>query len=74
MINQYSVITLICSQTIPSIPKLLLPFFDVKIQELYTAWRVAVRRVWHVPWRTHYNMLAHIAGIMDSLFLKDVSN
>ncbi len=45
----------------------LLPFCDVKIQELYISWRVAVRRVWHVPWRTHYNMLAHIAGVMDSL-------
>ncbi len=46
----------------------LLPFFDVKIPELYIAWRVAVRRVWRVPWRTHNNMLAHIAGVMDSEF------
>ncbi len=46
----------------------LLPFFDVKLQELYIAWRVAVRRVWCAPWRTHNNMLAHIAGVMDSEF------
>ncbi len=46
----------------------LQPFFDVKIQELYISWRVAVRRVWHVPWRTHNNMLAHIAEVMDSDF------
>ncbi len=48
----------------------LLPFFDVKIQELYIAWRVAVHTVWHVPWRTHNNMLAYIVGVME----KDVSN
>ncbi len=54
----------------------LLPLLDVKIQELYIAWRVAVCRVWCVPWRTHNNMLAHIAGVMDSEFIlkKDVSN
>ncbi len=46
----------------------LLPFLDIKIQELYIAWRVAVYRVWRVPWRTHHNMLAHIAGVMDSEF------
>ncbi len=42
--------------------------FDVKIQELYIAWRVAVCRVWRVPWKTHNNMLAHIGGLMDSEF------
>ncbi len=42
---------------------------DVKIQELYIAWRVAVRRVWCIPWRAHNNMLAHIAAVMDSEFL-----
>ncbi len=46
----------------------LLPFFDVKIQELYIVWRVAVHRVWHVPWTTYNNMLANIAGVMDSEF------
>ncbi len=47
----------------------ILRFFDVKTQELYIAWRVAVYRVWCVPWRTHNNMLAHIAGVMDSEFI-----
>ncbi len=46
----------------------LRPFFDVKIQELYIVWRVAVRRVWRIPWRKHNNMLTHIAGVMDSEF------
>ncbi len=45
----------------------LLPLFDVKIPELYIACRVAVRRVWRVPWRTHNNMLW-------SFLKKDVSN
>ncbi len=28
-------------------------------------WRIAIRRVWRIPWRTHNNMLAHIAGVMN---------
>ena len=43
----------------------ILPLFDVNIQSLYTAWRIAIRRVWRIPWTTHNNMLAHIAGVMD---------
>ena len=31
---------------------------------LYVAWRMAVRRVWRVPWTTHCNLLPHIAGVM----------
>ena len=43
----------------------LLPHFDGNLNGLYTAWRVAIRRVWRLPWRTHSNMLPHIAGVMD---------
>ena len=24
-----------------------------------------MRRVWRIPWRTHFNMLPHIAEVMD---------
>ncbi len=44
----------------------MLPHFDTNIQDVYTAWRTAIRRVWHLPWRTHNNMLAHVAGVMES--------
>ncbi len=43
----------------------ILPHFDTNIQDVYTAWRIAIRRVWHLPWRTHNNMLAHVAGVME---------
>lgn len=46
----------------------MLPQFDSNIHDVYTAWRIAIRRVWRVPWRTHNNMLAHIAGVMDPEF------
>ncbi len=42
----------------------MLPNFDTNIQDLYTAWRIAIRRVWHLPQRTHNNMLAHVSGMM----------
>jgi hypothetical protein len=29
----------------------MLPHFDDNIQDVYTAWRIAIRRVWHLPWR-----------------------
>ncbi len=28
-------------------------------------WRIAMRRVWRVLWRTHNNMLPHLAGMID---------
>ncbi len=43
----------------------ILPLFDNHIQGLMTAWRVAIRRVWRIPWHTHCNLLPHIAGVMD---------
>ena len=43
----------------------MLPHFDVNIQDVYTACRTDIRRVWHIPWTTHCNMLAHVAGVMD---------
>ncbi len=41
----------------------MLPHFDTNIQDVYTAWRIAIRRVWR--WRTHNNMLTHVAGVME---------
>ncbi len=35
------------------------------MQELYSAWRIAVHRVWQVPWTTHCVLLPHLAGCMD---------
>ena len=38
--------------------------FNNCMLELYTAWSVAIRNVWRVPWITHCNMLLHITGYM----------
>ncbi len=35
---------------------------------LYKAWRIAICRVWCIPWQTHSNMLPLIAGVMDPEF------
>ncbi len=35
------------------------------MQELYTAWRIAVCRVWRVPCTTHCVLLPHLAEYMD---------
>ena len=32
--------------------------------EIYKAWRMSLRRVWRVPWRTHCNLLPHLAEVM----------
>ena len=42
----------------------ILPMYEACFGELYKAWRMAVRRVWRVPWRTHCNLLPHMAGVM----------
>ncbi len=42
-----------------------MPHFDTSIQDVYTARRIAIHRVWHLLWRTHNNMLAHVAGVME---------
>ncbi len=33
---------------------------------------IAIRKVWHLPWRTYNNMLAHVAGVMELVF--NISN
>ena len=43
----------------------LLPLHDVSFNDLLRAWRVAIRRVWRVPWRTHSSLLPHLAGVMS---------
>ncbi len=43
----------------------MLPHFDTNIRNVYTAWRIAVFRVWRLPCRAHNNMLAHVAGVME---------
>lgn len=43
----------------------VLPMFDKCINNMYTAWRIAIRRVWRVPWTTHCILLPHLAECMD---------
>lgn len=43
----------------------ILPIYDRSIDEICKAWRVAIRRVWRIPWRTHSRLLPHLAGVMD---------
>ncbi len=39
----------------------VLPMFGDCMQDLYTAWRIAVHSVWQVPWTTHcVLLLCHI--------------
>ncbi len=45
-----------------------MPLFDKCINELYKAWHIDIRRVWHIPWQTHCNMLPLIAGVMNPEF------
>ena len=42
----------------------LLPLHDNCMNDIYKAWRIAVRRVWQVPWTTHSCLLPHLAGCM----------
>ncbi len=42
----------------------MLPHYDTNIQDMYTAWRIDIRRVWLLPRRTHNNMFAHVARVM----------
>ena len=41
-----------------------LPVYNDSMNDVFRAWHVAVRRVWRIPWRTHCNLLPHIAGVM----------
>ena len=34
------------------------------MDDVYKAWRIAVRKVWRVPWTTHCDLLPHLAGVM----------
>ncbi len=34
------------------------------MDDVYIAWRIAMRKVWRVPWTTR-NVLPHLAGVMD---------
>ncbi len=43
----------------------IVPLFDKYINE---AWRIAIRRVWCIPWQTHCNMLPLIVGVIDPEF------
>ncbi len=43
----------------------MMPHFDTNIQDVYTTRRIAIRRVWHLPWRIYNNMLARVAGVME---------
>ena len=38
--------------------------YEPCFSEIYKAWRMALRRVWRVPWRTHCNLLPHLAEVM----------
>ena len=40
----------------------ILPLFNTCMESVYTAWRVAMRKVWRLPWLTHCNLLPHISG------------
>ena len=43
----------------------ILPLYDDSFENLYKAWRIAVRRVWRIPWRAHSSLLPHLAGVMS---------
>ncbi len=42
----------------------MLPHFDTNTQDM----RIAIRRVWCILLRTHTNMLAHVAMVMETEF------
>ena len=39
------------------------------MNSVFTAWQVAVRRVWRVPARTHRNLLPHLTGVMPPEYI-----
>ena len=42
-----------------------LPIYNNKIMnDIYVAWRLAIKRVWRIPWTTHSKLLPHITGKM----------
>ncbi len=38
------------------------------IDDIYIAWRIAMRKVRRVPWTNHCNVLPHLPGVMDPEF------
>ena len=42
-----------------------LPMYNDTMNDVIRAWRVAVRRVWRVPWSTHCLLLPHLANVMS---------
>ena len=42
----------------------ILPMYEPCFSEIYKALRMALRWVWRVPWRTHCNLLPHLAEVM----------
>ncbi len=43
----------------------VLPMFNNCMEEIYIAWRVAICRVWRVPWTTYCKLLPHLANCID---------
>ena len=42
-----------------------LPVYDRKIMnELCVAWRIAIKKVWRIPWTTHSDIFPLLAGVM----------
>ena len=42
----------------------LCPLFGSSFDKMCTQWRIAIRRVWKIPWQTHCRLLPHIAGVL----------
>ena len=43
----------------------MFPLFDQCIDKLCKQWRIAIRRVWKIPWHTHSCYLPHLSEVMD---------
>ena len=42
----------------------LCPLFEGGSDRMCTQWRIAIRRVWKIPWQTHSRLLPHIADVL----------
>ena len=42
----------------------MMPLYDNHLEDVCRAWRVAMRRVWRLPWTTHCRLLPHLADTM----------
>ena len=43
----------------------VIPLWDSKIEMLYKSWRIAVSRVWRLPWKTYCCLLPNLVGCMS---------